>query len=231
MRSPFIDLCTRMKEASERGQFISIAKQLGWHGITSPMRFEQTQNVSKKSEIKLYSRTDLNAGNTEELKRQVTQVRRQTHIVSVKCKTAIITKWAALDNRIDVLRFDSRDIRKLFDKSTAKMINENGKALEIQARQIIFAHNLIPIIRHLSKAVAIAQRKNCPIVVSSGARDPWELRAPRDLAGLMDLINLPFQEALKCVSDTPWGIITQNERKLKSQVAPGIFKYNEEEEF
>ena len=68
-----------------------------------------------------------------------------------------------------------------------------------------------------------AVRFGVPVVVSSGADDPHNMRGPRELAAVLDLLGIGEEEGLDAVSTTPWSIVDRNREKLMPGfVEPGV---------
>jgi RNase P/RNase MRP subunit p30 len=76
----------------------------------------------------------------------------------------------------------------------------------------------------LRKETLIAKKFGVPIVLSSGASDPYLLRKPRDYAFFTYLFGLDFNTAEKAISENPRAIIERNKKKASANyVAPGVY--------
>ncbi|MFX0093608.1 MAG: RNase P subunit p30 family protein [Candidatus Hodarchaeota archaeon] len=209
-------------------------KKLRYKGavIDIPLRAIPDLLLSEQQskDLSLFFRSTLRSSNIEKLKEQLSKIRRKRHIIAVLCSSVQMTKWVVLDHRIDALMFENESY-KLFDLATARDAAVTGKVLEIPLRQVIYApsHKRIIAIRYIRKAIQAACAKKCPIVVSSGATSPIELRAPRDLAALMNLFEIPYFSAINSVSTIVQELLEKNCRKLSEQfIAPNIWYFDED---
>jgi RNase P/RNase MRP subunit p30 len=70
------------------------------------------------------------------------------------------------------------------------------------------------ILSRLRDEVSTAKKNRVPIILSSGANNPFLLRAPREIAAIGTLLGLESTEALNAVSTIPYAITEQNRNKL-----------------
>ncbi|MFX0064866.1 MAG: RNase P subunit p30 family protein [Candidatus Hermodarchaeota archaeon] len=209
--------------------FKETLRKLGYNGavVEIPLdpipNFKPLEYHSKDSFF--FFRTTLQSSNIETLKTQLAKIRRKRHIIAALCTSVQITKWITLDHRVDALRFEG-DNYKLFDLATARDAAATGKVLEIPMRQIIYipSYKRIMIIRYISKAIQTAFVKKCPVIISSGATTPMELRSPRDLAALTNLFELDYFLAIDSISTIVQDLLERNHRKLSTEfIAPNIW--------
>ncbi|MFW5902474.1 MAG: hypothetical protein ACOCTT_01155, partial [archaeon] len=60
----------------------------------------------------------------------------------------------------------------------------------------------------------ILKRRRCPLVITTGAKDKFEMRKPRDLASISQILEYKEGEGLKTVSENVEKIINiKNDRK------------------
>ncbi|MFX1252664.1 MAG: RNase P subunit p30 family protein [Promethearchaeota archaeon] len=214
--------------------FKKMLSRLGYNGavveipINTIPNFKPLEYHSKDSFF--FFRTTLHSSNIEAFKAQLAKIRRRRHIIAALCTSVQITKWLTLDHRVDALSFEG-DNYKLFDLATARDAAATGKVLEIPMRQIIYipSYKRIMIIRYISKAIQTAFAKKCPVIISSGATTPMELRGPRDLAALTNLFELDYFLAIDSISTMVQGLLERNSRKLSAEfIAPNIWHAKEE---
>jgi len=74
----------------------------------------------------------------------------------------------------------------------------------------------------MRKNILLCKKFNAPIIVTSGALSKWELRGPRELAALANLLGLDLGKAIETVSTTPAGIIEKNKAKLAGKHWEGV---------
>jgi ribonuclease P/MRP protein subunit RPP1 len=147
-------------------------------------------------------------------------------IIAVVCESKEVARQAAKDHRVDLLNFPATDPRRrFFDKAEAELASSSVAALEIDVKPIITLKGpaRIRLLAVLRREAAIAEDYRVPVVVSSGATNPLQLRKPMEMAALATLFDLDKPTALDAVSKAPLTIVKKNREKLSpSFVAPGI---------
>lgn len=228
----FVDSLNPNRE-SQLSTFLHMAIHLGFTEIwisnpTNEEKKEGTQS-SFTSHIKIYERLDIGLNN--ESKAQMTSMlsyrRREIPIISVTCITPDITAWAAQDNRVDILKFPIFQIGKLMSRSIAKLMVKFQKCLEIQLCELysLPERQQIPALRQIRSAVEIAIRKKVPILFSSGSTRPDQLRSPRELASLGQMLLKNSIASLDSLSVIPQQLLERNLLKINPDyIAPGVFK-------
>ncbi len=228
----FVDSLIPIQE-SQLSTFLHTAIQLGFIEIwiSNPTKEEKklmTQS-SFTSLIRMYERLDIGLNN--ESKVQMTsllrQQRREIPIIAVTCLTPDLTAWAAQDNRVDILKFPVFQIGKLMSRSIAKLMIKFNKHLEIQLAELYSLpdRQQIPALRQIRSALEIATRKNVPILFSSGSKKPDQMRSPRELASLAQMLLMNSRKSLDSLSTIPQELIQRNLLKISPDyIAPGVFK-------
>ncbi|MFW9906351.1 MAG: RNase P subunit p30 family protein [Candidatus Thorarchaeota archaeon] len=221
------------RSESQLPTFLYIAIHLGFTEIwiSNPTKKEKKQMVqsSFSSLINLHERLDI--GLNDESKAQMTSSlshkRREVPIIAVTCLNPDLTAWAAQDNRVDILKFPIFQIGKLMTRSIAKLMVKFEKSLEIQLCELysLPERQQIPALRQIRSAVKIAIRKKVPILVSSGSSRPDQMRSPRELASLSQIILSDSTLSLNSLSTVPQQLIKTNLIKTSpAYIAPGVFK-------
>lgn len=176
--------------------------------------------------IDFAARIDLAPQSSNDLLKSLRRFRRRFEVVAVRCFSKGLARQAAKDHRVDILVFPSTDPRKrFFDNAEAKLASQTTAALEINITVLLkqagfYRTRLLSCLR---KEVALADKFDIPVVLSSSAVDPVDLRGPADLASLATLFGMDHASALDAVSTVPWGVVETNRKKLDSSyVAKGV---------
>ena len=232
MKKAFIDLFIRFKDITQEEKILGfeICKEMGYHGIAVEIpETMKSMNDFLFDGLTIWKRTTIipKSQGTEEIKQRISPLRPRRDIISVLCINPLITKWAANDDRVDLLSFPASDIRKLLDKSTINSIisSEFTKAVEINIAPLIKMPlgRRMNVLRSYSHVLKLVMKKKCPFVIVSGATHPYELRGPRELAAIASLFGLDYYDAIKGLSSIPNEIVRRNISKLEgSIVSPGI---------
>ncbi|MEM1586068.1 MAG: RNase P subunit p30 family protein [Candidatus Bathyarchaeia archaeon] len=233
MKRIYADLHLRppSDQIDEAKRLIKRASELGYSiiGLSLPLNGNREIIEALRKEfpdVDLVTRIDLSPKNARDLLKLLGKVRWKFEIVSVECMTRDIALQAAKDRRVDLLFFAPEDSRKhFFGISEAKLASEKNAALEINMSPILYLSgpSRINLLRVLRREVLIAMKYGVPIIISSGASNPYMLRRPEDYAFLVHLIDLDLNSAKEALSKNPKAIVERNRRKLsENYVCPGV---------
>jgi ribonuclease P/MRP protein subunit RPP1 len=187
------------------------------HMINSKLHKGQNMDIS--------SRIDLLPPTPAKLLTDLSRYRKMFDVIGVLCQSKLVARQAAKDHRVDLLNFPFNHKRCAFDSAEAELASRSNTALEIDTAQLVKAkpQSLLYNLIQVRRAIENAKRYDIPIVVSSGATSVYDIRSPRDLASLMQLINLSGEQALNSISKIPVSIVQRNRRKLdKDYVESGV---------
>ncbi len=228
----FIDLHLRpLRDSDKTEAMLELAAELGFRGVA--IAFEgppskQVRELAISLGLDLVYRVDLIPRNPGELTAALRRVRRRFEIIAVKCLTKAVARQAAKDHRVDILNFPTQiSIRRRvrFDRQEASLANGSNCAYEINVSDLF---RLGPIsaskfISGLRGEVENAMRYDVPIVISSGAEGPLQMREPRGMAAVLDLFDVGVEEGLDTVSTNPLRLVEVNREKLgPTFVMPGV---------
>lgn len=154
---------------------------------------------------------------------------RLTNVIVVQhCSSPDVTKWACQDQRVDGLLFDNSSIHQLVDTSTARMMVENEKYLEVNCADFLRSRPTIGALRNVRKALFRTSKKGVPTCLASQANRPYHLRAWRSMQGLATFLGMT-EEDYKTGQTWLRDRIQRNISRLDpSFVAPGIWLVDEE---
>ncbi len=235
MKRRFADLHLQpnLNDAEQTRAMLAKASELGYRLVAVPLPTVSMETFAKKlaalcqeNKLDFASRLDLKPKTSRELLQQLRRFRRRVEIIAVVCESKEVARQAAKDHRVDLLNFPVTDPRRrFFDKAEAELASSSVAALEIDVKPIITLKGpaRIRLLAVLRREAAIAEDYRVPVVVSSGATNPLQLRKPMEMAALATLFDLDKPTALDAVSKAPLTIVKRNREKLSpSFVAPGI---------
>ncbi|MDH5267331.1 MAG: hypothetical protein OEW62_06585 [Candidatus Bathyarchaeota archaeon] len=214
-------------------KMINKSSELGYHLIGIPIQpnlvrgtIHELQRICSDAKIDIVTRLDLAPNTPHELLLDLRRFRRRFEIVSVTCNSKSVARQAAKDRRVDLLSFPATNLRKrFFDYAEAELASKALSSLEIDMAPLLSLKGFsrIRLLSRLRKEVVIAKRFGVPVILSSGAKDPYLMRSPYDYAALATLFDMPQEPALCALSENPLAIIKRNREKLSSDyIAPGI---------
>jgi len=178
-------------------------------------------------QVELASRIDLAPRNQQELMDQLNKYRRSYVVVSVTCTNKSVARQAAKDHRVDILKFPQDEGGKplWMDRQQAELAGGSNCCYEVDAAKLLVGDpaRLERTLTMARREIENSQRNDVPVIVSSGATSVAEMRDPRSLASLMDLLGVGEEEAFDAVSVNPWRVVERNRDKLSSRyVSPGV---------
>lgn len=185
------------------------------------------KNMDKNNEFPLFYRKTLpDLGNKEKNKRVIELWRNKVHLLVQECTNPDVTKWASQDQRIDVLKFDFFAIHELLDLSTARIMSENDKFLEINLNRLLKKKtNIIKISRNLLKALKRVSIKEVPILFSTYSSSPYDLMGKFELKGVLSFLAIKHEFYFDFSQLKLSSRLERNKNRLNANfIAPGIKK-------
>jgi len=98
------------------------------------------------------------------------------------------------------------------DLVIARACAEKGIAIEFCFANVLnsFGRRRAQIMARMMQNVKLCRLAGCSMVISSGARDKWAARAPRDLMAFGVLIGMTLTEAREAISGNPSRILERS---------------------
>ncbi len=219
----FIDLHLRPRSREELELMLGKALWLGYRGVA--VAGDQPKgNLEAPEGLDIVSRIDLKPRTAGALKASLRRVRTLYVVVAVECRSKAVARQAARDHRVDVVYFPPGS-GLWFDDAEARLAAQSGCAYEINLVDLLtlIEDGRLRGLRRVAEGIQNAWRRGVPVILSSGASEPLEMREPRGLASLLTLLDIDLEDALEMVSTNPQGIIERNRRKLSGEyAAPGV---------
>ncbi len=214
-------------------EIASRAKLLGFNGICFSEYFknkneiqvlkEKISSVSKKIGIKIF--LGFEARNSNEL-RKLVNLRREYDVLLVRGYDLELNRMAVETPEVDILTHPELNRKDSgFNHIMAKEAVKNNVAIEVNFRNILLSNKATRslIMQNIVKNIKLCKKFKAPIIINSGAISHWQLRDPKILMSMGNLLGLELNEAKAAISDIPDKIIKQiNERKSSKWIMPGV---------
>lgn len=224
----FTDLRVRKPaDPAEFERMILTAKELGYRHLGVVFNGDRVTDENSLG-MDVISRVELSPTSPGDLLSSLRRVRDRFEVVAVDCSSKAVARQAAKDHRVDILMFpgDLSERKAVgLDEQEATLAAGMGCSFEISAVELIHAGSarMAKLIARLKKETAAARRHDIPIIVSSGAAAALELREPRALSAILDLLDVEEEAALDMVSINPLNVVERNREKLKpGHTEPGV---------
>jgi ribonuclease P/MRP protein subunit RPP1 len=187
------------------------AKQFGYSGIAIANHLDFFEQFSREEGILLG--VEIKANNEVDLQVKIATYRPKVDVLLVHASTEEINRAALGDSRVDILAHPEQ-AKEGINHVLAKIASENQVALEFNLNSLIHARGgaRSRILYCMKKNLKLARKFKTPIVLTSGARSHYDLRAPREMAALAQLFGMSKVEALQSLSRVPERILKKSSK-------------------
>ena len=220
----FVDLQVAFPESLEKAESLAFhLRKLGFKAVAltvqnggKPENLEEVKEVFSRHRVEAALRVNLSPETSGRLLKDLRRLRGLFEIIGVICCNKQVARQAAKDHRVDLLLFPPGKLR-LFDRAEVELASGSEAALELPLSSLldVSGRQRLTYFWEAARASRLALERNIPVVLTSGAKDLYGLRAPRDLAAVGEAVyGLPSQAALASVSKVPWRILERNREKL-----------------
>jgi len=203
--------------------FVQMARKIGFTGLAT-QNIEGDPDQSLENMFSVLKRTDISGRGLQSLRKQVDSVRRNTMIVAVKLGSVETANWAAENQRVDLLTVDSSQEHRL-RSSTAHLAAISDTALEIRFEPLLYlvGLNRSKVIKAYRESIRTAVDSGMQVILSSGATHPFQMRSPRAIQHIAELLGMERKYAEYAINHAPLQIVENNRRKFSSDyVAEGM---------
>jgi ribonuclease P/MRP protein subunit RPP1 len=184
------DLCIREKTE----EVVEKAKELGWADPES------------------YDTLFLEADGWGELKKKIQQERENCDVLVFQGGDEELNRKSVSDGRIDVLLHPEKDRKDSgMDKVIAENASKNNVAIGFEFRNLLVSSkDQIHVLSHWRKNLRLCEKHDAPYMITTGAEEKNELRAPRDLSAVIDSLGYQGKAAVEVHRD-----ILERNRKIQ----------------
>jgi len=194
-------------------------------GISALFRnkFDQKKfsELKGKTELDVVPTLILKASRASDIKRGVERWRNQVDILMVHAKSPDAMRAASNDSSIDVIA------HAFVDQSAARDAAANNIALEINMRDILSLYGMrrAILLSKLGFTLSMARKYKTPLILTTGAHTIYDMRSPRQIMALSEVLGFTHEEAKNAVMKNPKEIVMRNrEKRTGKRVAEGVKK-------
>ncbi|MFC7203851.1 RNase P subunit p30 family protein [Haloferax namakaokahaiae] len=209
------------------------AVRYGYDGIViraSDARPEYDR-LRERLDADLVDAVEIQAEDPEHASGAVGNYRPQRELLVLRGGTNALNRFAVEHSRVDVLSQPMRDSGD-FNHVLAKAARDNGVRIEFDFGPVLRSEGgtRVQALSNLRKLRDLVEYYDAPYVVSAGARSHLELRTPRELAALGEIIGFDREQVMEGLRE--WGRLTarNRERTSESFIAPGVKRGEYEED-
>ena|SRR3989338_234886 len=210
---------------------LEVAQALGYSGlgvVEQHTNFEafralrkKLHEESRKSGMDLVACVEIRADSIKTLKKALAKYREQAEIIIVAGGDYAINRTAAEDERVDILAHpEFKRMDSGIDHVVAKSAAHNGVAIEINMSGLLSTFKRVRshVLNHMDRNVMLAKKFGAPIVMTSGAKDEWGIRDPRELAALGRMLGLTLEESVRSVSEACESRLLTNRKRMGGKI-------------
>lgn len=186
----------------------------------------EIKTAKKKCKIEIYAGVKIKSDNKAELVRKVRAFREHVYVIAVQGGNLEVNGQACAMPEVDILASpESGRIDSGFDHVMASLARENRVALAIEFFRILDSESKsrISTIRKIRKNLRICEKYNVPVISSSGAKNVWEIRGPREMMAFIEILGFDYEFAEKSLTSNS-EVIIQRAKEVFSKgfIAPGV---------
>jgi len=220
----YVDLWVKCENIEECLRMIKCLRKLGFSSAALELqgecmeKFDDLKIEAEKIGLSLYRKLVLEPSSRKELLKLLRENRGRFEVISVICRNLETALVAARDSRVDTMIIPVNP-RYRFDKGVAALLRNK---VELPFRY--FLEDMGGFLRTASEIVSVLG-KRCGIIVSSAGSCSLELRNPRQLASLLQVLGFNEERALDSISTEAINLLEENLVKLsKNYVMRGVVR-------
>lgn len=213
----FYDLNIHLENLEELDEVIETAKRLGYSGIcliekyANLDRFKKIRDMTKSVEgLRIITGIEVEADGVKELKRMLSKAKNFSNLIIISGGEYKINRAASEDSRVSILSHpEYRRSDSGVDHIIARFASENNVAIEINFHEILETFRKVRsyVLNHMRLNIQLAKKFGTHVVINSGARTKWDMRDPRELAAIGQILGMSLEDSMKSVSEIPKNII------------------------
>ncbi|HIH44459.1 MAG TPA: ribonuclease P protein component 3 [Candidatus Methanoperedenaceae archaeon] len=139
------------------------------------------------------------------LEKDIAKYGQQFDVIIVRGGSEELNEAALKSSRVDILENPLE-----FNHVLAKLARDNHIALGFNIGGLLLrGSQRIQALSMHRKNLMLARKYGVPVVLASGARSHYDLRAPREMAALAMLFGMTLEESVRALSTTPLDILNK----------------------
>ena len=180
-----------------------------WHGAGSLDTLKKVAAGIETAELEIFTGAELQPKNTSELIEALEKAKPEADMIIVSGADPATNLAACNDPRVNLLLPNLERPDGGLDYSCFEAAARNGVAIGLCFRNalVTFRKQRANLLVRLADVVRSAQAARAQLVLVSGATSVWEMRDPRELIGLANILGMELPNAFAAMSDNPLHII------------------------
>lgn len=224
----YYDLCIRYvpEDAPSMERFLSLAKHFGFigAGITQVSGKEPVPSTGVCNTcFDLVSGIEIHEENPSKLHSIVNRYSKRTGYVIVQGGLDKLNRSAVETPDVDILSLPLGSKDNGLDHVVARSAADRGVALEFDVGSMIRHRGgkRVLAMSELRQRLMLARKFKVQMVLTSGARSFYDIRGPKELIALANLVGMTNEEAVDAMIISPAAIL-KRKRKVHGYVMDGV---------
>ncbi|RLE51914.1 MAG: hypothetical protein DRJ33_04925 [Candidatus Methanomethylicota archaeon] len=211
---------------------LKAAEKLNIKGIALP-GFEDYKQLNEKHKllnevksmfrVELYTRANISASSVKEAVKLVNKLRRKIDLICIKAFNKTLIDYALRDKRVDLILLEPYPNFKI-TASLFSLARQNDIAIELHLAHLLRAEGLprSKLIGFYKLITAYSTKEDAPLILSSGAKNWYELRNFPALSSMSKVLGLSKEAILDSTINYPKKIISRNTFLKSSKLPCGV---------
>lgn len=200
----FYDLHVSYTEGrmEELYRLLNLSFKIGYRGVavSNVERLQVRENIPPT----IIYRKNIFADNIRDAKNLIRKAYKPDKLIAVKTSNRSVASWCARDGRVRMLSLDLNNIKKLH-KNTIKVASENDTFFELSLSDMVFnrEYPMVKRISLISSKIRAILDYGADLIITSGAKNIYQIRPPKDIIALAIIFNLEEDYARRTLSEHP----------------------------
>lgn len=210
------------------GELVRFAERLGYSGIAICDNFQGLEKIKHlkdeisklQKSIEVYLGVQIQAKDPAELKEMVNKVRDEVLIIIVHGGDYNINRAACENPKVDILAHPELErMESGLDEACLNAALENEVKIQINFREILYSYRKPRsyILEHIAENIELCNQLKVPMILCSGAQSIWDMRDPRELVAIANVLGMDLPKAFSAITDIPQRIIEKNKKILEGK--------------
>ena len=209
------------------GGMLTTLQTLGWGGVCfvckSLEEIEQLRKKLAKTKLDIAFGYKIETKNPDNVSKLARKFRKKAELILVSGGDLEINRKACETSEVDILTHPELGRNDPgFDSVMAKLAKKNGVAIEFNFRGLLMSYkkSRSDLFSNMLENAKLVRKNKTPFVITSGAIEPHDLRAPSELISFGNVLGLNTKQTKHNLSGSR---IEENRKRLgRKWLMPGV---------
>lgn len=182
---------------------------------------KEISNAQSKTSCEIIQGVYIQAKTRQELQKDISKLRDSVLLLIVAGGEYEVNRAACESSKVDILAHPERERPDSgLDEACLRAAAKNDVAIQINFREILYSYRKPRsyTLFHIKQNIMLCEELKAKMVICSGAQSIWDLRTPRELAAIANVLGMDLGKAVSSVSDMPQNLIEKNRKKFEGLI-------------